>query len=189
MKKTIIMQALFAIMVLNISCGGKELSEYEYTKTAYRRLCSEQVSILLPNSCEGIYDRLVITRSDDLLFNSDRGEAHLGSEKVLSFYHENGKISHLYVYSPVLKTRSGLNCNSTAEEIFEHGGQAHVSILEEYTIKCDGVFFYGCKFNERGDMKKRRNYYNKDGDQEPYTADDYILSSRATSIMIDARSR
>jgi len=29
MKKTIIMQALFAIMVLNISCGGKELSEYE----------------------------------------------------------------------------------------------------------------------------------------------------------------
>ena len=142
MKKTIIMQALFAIMVLNISCGGKELSEYEIHENGVSPFMLGTSIDSLPNSCEGIYDRLVITRSDDLLFNSDRGEAHLGSEKVLSFYHENGKISHLYVYSPVLKTRSGLNCNSTAEEIFEHGGQAHVSILEEYTIKCDGVFFY-----------------------------------------------
>lgn len=140
----------------------------------------------LPKQITGVYDKLELV-SDDFVDEGAYEErvtiyrASLNGEPVFEFYPEGDKIGSLSIYSKNLKTKKGLNLNSTPADLFAAGGKVISFNDGGEAIVCDGVLFKGLPMTQQGYKKSEQAYL---GAEVSFDVTDFEANGHPTEILV-----
>ena len=167
MKRLFVILAVAVVALAAVSCGSKKKGDAKEASTPFvtptgigKIEIGERIDDV-PASLNGLYDSIEAVEETEYAEGGDEWTAEVfyakkDGQRVFKIIPDEGKIWHIEVISPELKTESGLGIDSTVEELFAAGGKAYCGIewWEYYDgILCEDLIFTGFDLSPKGEAK------------------------------------
>ena len=140
----------------------------------------------LPNSVDGLYDKLEKTSREEFFEGGDSDVitvyvAKLKGKAVFEIIPDEGNVDCVNILSPELKTTHGMGLSSTPRELFSAGGHVLESNEGVAGVLCDGVLFVKIPMTKTGQKKAEQSYL---GETVSFNTSDFTADGHAAKIVI-----